>query len=67
MKEEPLYKSILVFNIDRTSNQLGYICNQVHVPLIIGEKQAIQTFLVMHLGNHNVILGHNWLQHNNPR
>jgi hypothetical protein len=27
IKEEPLWGSIPVFNVDRTPNQLGYICN----------------------------------------
>jgi hypothetical protein len=67
MKEEPLQKSIPVFNVDGTPNQLGYICNQVQVTLIIGGKQTNQTLLVTHLGNHDIILGHDWLQYNNPQ
>jgi hypothetical protein len=35
--------------------------------LTIGGKQTKQTFLVTHLGNHDVILGHDWLRHNNPQ
>jgi hypothetical protein len=61
MKEEPLQKSIPVFNVDRTLNQLRYIRNQVRVALTIGGKQTNQTLLVTHLGNHNIILGHDWL------
>jgi predicted aspartyl protease len=67
MKEEPLQKSIPVFNVDGTPNQLGYICNQVHVSLAIGGKQTNQTLLVTHLENHDIILGHDWLQRNNPQ
>jgi hypothetical protein len=67
MKEEPLQKSIPVFNVDRTPNQLRYIRNQVCVALTIGGKQTNQTLLVTHLGNHDIILGHDWLRHNNPQ
>jgi hypothetical protein len=67
MKEEPLQKSIPVFNVDGTPNQLGYICNQVRVALTIGGKQTNQTLLVTHLENHDIILGHDWLRHNNSQ
>jgi hypothetical protein len=67
IKEEPLQKSIPVFNVDGTPNQLGHIRNQVHVALTIGGKQTKQTFLVTHLGNHDIIFGHDWLRHNNPQ
>jgi hypothetical protein len=67
IKEEPLQKSIPVFNVDGMPNQLGHIHNQVHVALTIGGKQTKQTFLVTHLGNHDIIFGHDWLRHNNPQ
>jgi hypothetical protein len=35
--------------------------------LTIGGKQTKQTFLVTHLENHDVILEHDWLRHNNPQ
>jgi hypothetical protein len=61
IKEEPLQRSIPVFNVDETPNQLGYIRNQVNIALTIGGKQTSQTFLVTHLGNHDIIFGHDWL------
>jgi hypothetical protein len=67
IKEEPLHRSIPVFNVDKTPNQLGYICNQVYISLIIRKKQTNQKFLVTHFRNHDVILRHDWLQYNNPQ
>jgi hypothetical protein len=67
IKEEPLLRPIPVFNVDGTPNQLGYIRNQVYTALVIVGTQTSQTFLVTHLGNHDIILGHDWLRHNNPQ
>ena len=57
-----LGKPILARNTDGTGNKGGTIQYQVDLNLRINNKNSLQCFLVMDLGNKNtVILGHPWL------
>ena len=54
-------------NADGTSNKGGMIQYQVDLNLRIEDKNSLQHFFVMDLGNKNtVILGHPWLTKTNP-
>ena len=62
-----LRKPIEARNADGTSNKGGMIQYQVDLNLRIEERNSLQRFFVMDLGNKNtVILGHPWLTRNNP-
>ena len=54
-------------NADRTSNKEGVIRYQVNLNLRIEDRNSLQRFFVIDLGNKNtVILGHPWLTKTNP-
>ena len=54
-------------NADGTSNKGGMIQYQVDLNLRIEDRNSLQCFFVMDLGNKNtVILGHPWLTKTNP-
>ena len=54
-------------NANRTSNKGGMIRYQVDLNLRIEDRNSLQRFFVMDLGNKNtVILGHPWLTKTNP-
>ena len=54
-------------NADGTSNKGGMIRYQVDLNLRIEDRNSLQCFFVMDLGNKNtVILGHSWLTKTNP-
>ena len=62
-----LRKPIEARNTDGTSNKGGMIRYQVDLNLRIEERNSLQRFFVIDLGNKNtVILGHPWLTKNNP-
>ena len=62
-----LQKPIEAQNADGTSNKGGMIQYQVDLNLRIEERNSLQRFFVMDLGNKNtVILGHPWLTRMNP-
>ena len=62
-----LGKPIKARNADGTSNKGGMIQYQVDLNLRIEERNSLQCFFAMDLGNKNtVILGHPWLTRTNP-
>ena len=62
-----LRKPIEARNADGTSNKGGKIRYQVDLNLRIEDRNSLQCFFVMDLGNKNtVILGHSWLTRMNP-
>ena len=62
-----LRKPIRARNADRTSNKGGMIRYQVDLNLRIKDRNSLQRFFVMDLGNKNtIILGHPWLTKMNP-
>ena len=62
-----LQKPIEAQNADGTSNKGGMIRFQVDLNLRIKDRNFLQRFFVMDLGNKNtVILGHPWLTRTNP-
>ena len=62
-----LGKPIEARNADGTSNKGGMIRYQVDLNLRIEDRNSLQHFFVMDLGNKNtVILGHPWLTRTNP-
>ena len=62
-----LGKPIEARNTDGTSNKGGMIRYQVDLNLRIEDRNSLQHFFVMDLGNKNtVILGHPWLTKTNP-
>ena len=62
-----LRKPIEARNADRTSNKGGMIRYQVNLNLRIKDRNSLQCFFVMDLGNKNtIILGHPWLTKTNP-
>ena len=64
---QKLRKPIEVRNADRTSNKGGMIWYQVNLHLRVKERNSLQRFFIMDLGNKNmVILGHPWLTRANP-
>ena len=63
-----LRKPIEARNADGTSNKGGRIRYQVDLNLRIEDRNSLQCFFVMDLGNKNtVILGHPWLTRTNPQ
>ena len=64
---QKLGKPIEVQNADGTSNKGGMIRYQVNLNLRIEDRDSLQHFFVMDLGNKNtIILGHPWLTKTNP-
>ena len=64
---QKLRKPIEAQNADGTSNKGGMIQYQVNLNLRIEDRNSLQCFFVMDLGNKNtVILGHPWLTRTNP-
>ena len=64
---QKLRKPIEARNADGTSNKGGMIRYQVDLNLRIEERNLLQRFFIMDLGNKNtVILGHPWLTRANP-
>ena len=62
-----LKRPIEARNADGTSNKGGRIRYQVNLNLRIEDRNSLQHFFVMDLGNKNtVILGHPWLTKTNP-
>ena len=62
-----LGKPIEARNADGTSNKGGMIRYQVDLNLRIEDRNSLQCFFVMDLGNKNtIILGHPWLTRTNP-
>ena len=62
-----LKKPIEARNTDGTSNKGGMIRYQVDLNLRIEDRNSLQRFFVIDLGNKNtVILGHPWLTKTNP-
>ena len=62
-----LKRPIEAQNADGTSNKGGMIRYQVDLNLRIEDRNSLQCFFVMDLGNKNtVILGHPWLTKTNP-
>ena len=62
-----LGKPIEARNADGTSNKGGMIRYQVDLNLRIEDRNSLQHFFVMDLGNKNtIILGHPWLTRTNP-
>ena len=62
-----LRKPIKARNADGTSNKGGMIRYQINLNLRIEDRNSLQCFYVMDLGNKNtVILGHPWLTKTNP-
>ena len=62
----PLRNWIKVRNVDGTENQQGVIMEQATVKVAIGTQEYCETFLVTTLGGHDIILGHPWLEKQNP-
>ena len=64
---QKLRKPIEARNADGTSNKGGMIQYQVNLNLRIEERNSLQHFFIMDLGNKNtIILGHPWLTKANP-
>ena len=64
---QKLRRPIEARNADGTSNKGGMIRYQVDLNLRIEDRNSLQRFFVMDLGNKNtVILGHPWLTRTNP-
>ena len=62
-----LGKPIHARNADGTNNKGGMIRYQVDLNLRIDDRNSLQHFFVMDLGNKNtIILGHPWLTRVNP-
>ena len=62
-----LQKPIEARNANGTSNKGGMIRYQIDLNVSIEERNSLQRFFVMDLGNKNtVILGHPWLTRMNP-
>ena len=62
-----LRKPIEARNADGTTNKGGKIRYQIDLNLRIEERNSLQRFFVMNLGNKNtIILGHPWLTRMNP-
>ncbi|KAL7281156.1 hypothetical protein ACG7TL_004464 [Trametes sanguinea] len=58
---------IEVYNADGTVNAGGRITHCVRVTVRIGDHQERMAFLVTDLGKSDIFLGHEWIQHHNPR
>ena len=62
-----LKRPIKARNADRTSNKGGMIRYQIDLNLRIEDRNSLQRFFIMDLGNKNtIILGHPWLTKTNP-
>ena len=57
---------IVVRNVDGTINRNGTIQGTATLNVHIGPHTSRETFLVTELGEHDVILGHQWLEQHNP-
>jgi len=58
--------SVMLRNIDRTSNKLGKIMQFLNLQVAKGNKKATQRFFVSHLKGDRIILGFPWLEKFNP-
>ena len=56
-----------IWNIDGTNNKAGLITNYVDLSIQTGQKQAKMRFLIMDLGNKDLILGYPWLVNFEPK
>ena len=64
---QKLQKPVKAWNANGTSNKGGMIRYQIDLNLRIEERNSLQCFFVMDLGNKNtIILGHPWLTRTNP-
>ena len=56
-----------IWNIDGTNNKAGLITKYVDLSIQTGQKQAKMRFLIMDLGNKDLILGYPWLVNFEPK
>jgi RNase H-like domain found in reverse transcriptase/Reverse transcriptase (RNA-dependent DNA polymerase) len=56
-----------VYNMDGTENKAGVIERHVKLRVWQGEKERVQTFFIMNLGDPRIIFGYPWLYHFQPR
>ena len=64
---ENLKTPIYPRNVDGTPNKNGAICHAAILQMEMGDNHREQiTFLVTNIGNHNILLGTDWLRAHNP-
>ena len=56
-----------IWNIDGTNNKAGLITDYVDLSVQTGQKQNKMRFLIMDLGNEDLILGYPWLANFEPK
>ena len=66
LKEEPLPQPIMVYNVDRTPNKLGFIRNTVTANVDVNGRITQEKFFITQIGKQDIILGIDWLQRINP-
>ena len=62
----PLHHLILVYNIDRSPNEAGFITEAVSLILWYKNHSERTTFCITNLGKQKLILRHTWLWKHNP-
>jgi len=62
----PLPFPITYYNADSMTNKDGSVTEVVEMNMTIGDHQELIQLSVTNLGNHNLFLGYDWLQKQNP-
>src|SRR5260370_4687161 len=66
LETTPLPQPILVCNVNGSPNENGSVMGEVHVTLCFGHHSKRAHLTVANLRQHMVIIGHSWLNLNNP-
>ena len=66
IQTNPVRQAIQAQNVDGTMNNCGLITREATLDFVIGHQEQRETFLVTSLGSHDLILGHPWLERQNP-
>ncbi|PFH45898.1 hypothetical protein AMATHDRAFT_8503 [Amanita thiersii Skay4041] len=56
-----------LYNADGTKNNIGSLTHKIQLQMRIGEHMELMDFSITNISKNDIFLGHDWLQHHNPK